>query len=104
MAARAPVAALPQDGVYFDPRTGKLTLLGEQLIASLNTLASRTGGAFGSYLPVPHCTVATLPAAPQSPDTRNGWAVFVTDESGGATLAYYDGSNWRRVVDGATVS
>lgn len=33
-----------------------------------------------------------------------GQIVFVADESGGATLAFSDGTDWRRVADGAVVS
>ena len=35
---------------------------------------------------------------------RTGAVVFVTDEAGGATLAYSDGTNWRRVQDRTIVS
>ena len=30
--------------------------------------------------------------------------IFVTDEAGGAVLAFSDGTNWRRVTDRAVVS
>ena len=33
-----------------------------------------------------------------------GWMAFVPDEAGGPVPAYYDGTNWRRVTDGAIVS
>lgn len=33
-----------------------------------------------------------------------GSIVFCTNESGGATVAFYDGSNWRRISDRAVVS
>ena len=33
-----------------------------------------------------------------------GGVIFVSDESGGATLAFSDGTNWRRVQDRAVVS
>ena len=32
-----------------------------------------------------------------------GSIVFCTNETGGATLAFYDGSDWRRVSDRAVV-
>lgn len=44
-------------------------------------------------------TVATLPSA-----TPAGGIVYVSDESGGAVLAFSDGTNWRRVTDRAVVS
>ncbi len=43
-------------------------------------------------------TVATLPAA-----TEAG-VIYVSDETGGATLALADGTNWRRAQDRAIVS
>ena len=43
--------------------------------------------------------VATLPSA--SPAGR---IVYVSDETGGATVAFSDGTNWRRVQDRAVVS
>jgi hypothetical protein len=51
----------------------------------------------------PVLTVATLPTALNS---RVGLAgvIIVTDEAGGRTLATSDGTNWRRVGDGAIVS
>ena len=33
-----------------------------------------------------------------------GDMIFVSDETGGATMAFYDGSNWRRVQDRAIIS
>jgi len=44
-------------------------------------------------------TVAGLPAA-----TAAGQIAFVSDEAGGATLAFADGTDWRRVADRAVVS
>lgn len=51
-------------------------------------------------------TVATLPAATDYDPTVDGRAayIYVSDESGGATLAFSDGTNWRRVQDRAIVS
>ena len=47
----------------------------------------------------PHSyTVATLPTG------EVGGMIHVSDETGGAQNAYYDGSNWKRMSDGATVS
>ena len=44
-------------------------------------------------------TVATLPDP-----TLSGQLIYVSNESGGATLAFSDGSNWRRVQDRAVCS
>jgi hypothetical protein len=44
--------------------------------------------------------VADLPAA----SGYAGSLVYVTDETGGATVAYSNGTSWLRVYDAATVS
>lgn len=44
-------------------------------------------------------TVATLPSA-----STAAQIIYVSDEAGGATLAFSDGTNWRRVTDRAIVS
>ena len=46
-------------------------------------------------------TVASLPAAATA---GPGAQVFVSDETGGAVMAFSDGSAWRRVTDRAVVS
>lgn len=59
---------------------------------------------------VPPATVSelttTTPARFKAKTPRNGGAsvVYCTDEAGGATLAFSDGSDWRRVSDRAVVS
>lgn len=45
-------------------------------------------------------TVAAVPAA----SAGAGQLIYVSDESGGATLAFSDGSDWRRLTDRAIVS
>jgi hypothetical protein len=62
---------------------------------SLTTTTDIAGGArvsTGSY------TVATLPGQ------LAGAMIYVSDESGGATMAFSDGTNWRRMSDRAIVS
>ncbi len=46
-------------------------------------------------------TVATLPSAP---DNGAGSVIYVSDEMGGAVLAFSDGTDWRRVTDRAIVA
>jgi len=49
--------------------------------------------------------VADLPsAADYSDGTYFSALVFVNDETGGATMAFSDGTNWRRVQDRAIVA
>lgn len=51
-------------------------------------------------------TVSTLPDPANYDPETNGRAafVYVSDESGGATLAFCDGTDWRRVQDRAVVT
>lgn len=44
--------------------------------------------------------VLDLPPA----DLHTGWLVFVPDETGGATVAFSDGTDWRRMQDRNVVS
>lgn len=53
----------------------------------------KNGGAINTY------TVASLPEV-----TGKEKRIFVSDEVGGFTLAFTDGSDWRRVQDRAVVS
>lgn len=45
-------------------------------------------------------TVATVPAAATYPRG----IIYVSNETGGATLAFSDGTNWRRVQDRNVIS
>lgn len=53
----------------------------------------------GSGLSATIYTVATLPVA-----TTAALIIYVSDETGGAVLAFSDGTNWRRVTDRVIVS
>ena len=55
---------------------------------------------FQRPIPLLTCTVADLPNPAQFINT----AIIVSNETGGRTIATSDGSNWKRVKDGATVS
>lgn len=55
----------------------------------------------GNSVSVPSTTVAGAPSA----STEGAAAIiYVSDEAGGATLAFSDGTNWRRVQDRAVIS
>jgi len=60
-----------------------------------------TRATFTAFPRPPSLTVAELPPA-SSPGNRA--IAYVSDESGGAVLAFSDGTNWRRVTDRAVVS
>jgi hypothetical protein len=57
--------------------------------------------SFGSPAQAKSYTVATVPSASAS---GAGAIIYVTDESGGAVLAFSDATNWRRVTDRAVIS
>jgi hypothetical protein len=67
--------------------------LAADLASSFATLSVAGPVKIGGY------TVAALPSA--SPAAQ---IVYVSNESGGAVLAFSDGTNWRRVSDRAVVS
>ena len=69
-----------------DPATGNLV--------SMGSISSGGPMSLKSY------TVATLPTA----SSYTGSLIYVSDETGGATVAYSNGTNWLRVYDAATVS
>lgn len=82
---------LPQPGERIADDRGLVTRFWLQLLRSLV-------GRVNSPV-APSYTVATLPA-----DAQSGALAFVTDETGGAVLASFDGSDWRRVTDRAVCS
>lgn len=49
---------------------------------------------------LPSFTVSGVPSASDNP---NG-LIYVSNETGGAVLAFSDGTNWRRVTDRAIIS
>ena len=52
----------------------------------------------GDRVTLPSFTVSTLP------DATNIGMIFVSDETGGAVMAFSDGTNWRRCTDRQIVS
>ena len=53
--------------------------------------------------PTPHDSY-TVSEAGNITGMSPGDMIFVSDETGGATMAFYDGSNWRRAQDRAVIS
>ena len=78
------------------------------LLKSLTSAMGRHANAInmlirtGETLPqrVPKFAKANLPPAADN----TGGIVYVSDEAGGSTLAFSDGTDWRRVQDRAIVS
>lgn len=78
----------------------------DSINAVLVTISKSVNGLYdiveGNGAPhvVPTYTVGTLPSAV----TYARGIIYVSDETGGATLAFSDGTDWRRVQDRAVVS
>jgi len=53
--------------------------------------------------PTPHDSY-TVSEANALTYSNAGDMIFVSDETGGATMAFYDGTNWRRIQDRAVIS
>lgn len=81
--------------------TRSLHLILQEIAQRLNIAVTTDGGeTMQNPLLLATYTVATLPTAS---DWTQG-LIYVSDESGGATPAFSDGTNWRRVHDRAIVS
>lgn len=63
------------------------------------TVKALGGVPIATGIKLPSFTVSTLPSA--SPAGR---MIYVSNEAGGATIAFSDGTNWRRAQDRAIVS
>lgn len=70
--------------------------------SNVKILSSGTDSFFSSIAPVimPSYAKASLPSAA----THARGLIYVTDDVGGATPAFSDGTNWRRVADRAVIS
>lgn len=79
-------AKAPAQNIVFDALAAKLSLDGSTPMT-------------GPLVAAPF-TVGGVPAA----GSYAGGIVYVTNESGGATIAYSNGTNWRRVYDNAIIS
>jgi hypothetical protein len=80
-------------GLILTVPSGKLTTDGFRL---LNAIRSIIAGP----LMAPIYTVATVPDATRS----RGGIIYVSNEAGGATLAFSDGTSWRRAQDRVVIS
>jgi hypothetical protein len=81
--------------IFVDIRTGKFTLDGARLMqAVVDLLNGERPVKLKSY------TVATVPSAVKNPASL----IYVSNETGGATLAFSDGTSWRRTADRAVIS
>jgi hypothetical protein len=72
---------------------------GATITYDLGSIISASGLIYPDQFVLPTFTVSTLPSA--SPPAQ---MIYVSNESDGATVAFSDGTNWRRVQDRAIVS
>ena len=91
---RIPFNTLPQSWA-FDAEVGPFV---RDLLDTVFQLRERTGGDSGPPR-LPSYIVAEVPNVIPA-----GQIIYVSDESGGAVLAFSDGTNWRRSTDRAIVS
>ena len=59
----------------------------------------------GQAVRIPIYTVATIPSVSENFSSGEfSSLIFVSDETGGAVIAFTDGTNWRRVTDRTIVA
>ncbi len=63
----------------------------------LYSLFKRVGS--GPFMVRGYTVASVPPAASHSDNNTFSSLVYISDETGGATLAFSDGTNWRRVQD-----
>jgi hypothetical protein len=73
-----------------------------RLIADRANIGLPKDGSEGMSSPLPLASYAVADVPTASLWTNS--IIYVSDETGGATLAFSDGSSWRRVTDRAVVS
>ena len=91
--------ATTTDTLYLNNSGGAVEVGDGSTVVSVNSTAFDCSAA--GYIKLEAYTVAGLPAAASG---NEAGLVYVTNESGGKTLAFSDGTNWRRVQDRAVVS
>lgn len=112
----SPIFEWWNEGAAPDNRRWKFYALGDQLLLTVVNdvdgadarvlTVSRSGLTItridlGGPLNIPSYTVAGLPSAAA---LGAGTQVYVSNESGGAVMAFSDGASWRRMTDRAVVS
>jgi len=83
---------------YFGVHVGNGTGYDTVMDVDENEQVVNVPATFNDVVQLGASTVAGLPAG------SAGDVLFCTDETGGATVVYYDGTNWRRVYDNAIAS
>jgi len=88
----------------FDLRTKGPVSVSDALADTLTVAGAIDGGSTitaTTYAKVGSYTVAGVPSASTA---GAGSIIYVSDETGGAVLAFSDGTDWRRVTDRAVIA
>lgn len=99
MAGKKPAHFTRPEAQIVEPKTGYLTIEGKNLLDALAAVIERTGGVTFDRMYLPVYAKASLPSASVA-----GAMIYVTDDVGGATPAFADGTNWRRTADRNVIS
>ena len=95
----APVTHITQAGNVSTGPALKIEVTGSGSSSKAIQVASGSSDLSGGVVYFKSYTVSTLPSASVA-----GGMIYVSNESGGAVMAFSDGTNWRRVTDRAIVS
>lgn len=95
----APVTHITQAGNVATGPALKIEVTGSGSSSKAIQVASGASDLSGGVVYFKSYTVSTLPSASVA-----GGMIYVSNESGGAVMAFSDGTNWRRVTDRAIVS
>lgn len=87
----------PARGEVLIGKTGLATNQFQLHLDDITTLLNLN--LLGAQVALTSYTVATLPTVTPTPGM-----IFVSDEAGGAVMAFSDATNWRRCTDRAIVS
>jgi len=82
------------------PRRGDLLIVDGKATPQFQVFIDAVGRILDVAVELSSYTVTTLPDA----ETYQNSMIFVSDEAGGSTIAFSDGTNWRRVQDRQIVS
>lgn len=95
----APVTHIVQAGNVSTGPALKIEVTGSGSSSKAIQVSSGNSDLSGGVVYFKSYTVSTLPSA-----STAGGMIYVSNESGGAVMAFSDGTNWRRVTDRAIVS
>lgn len=103
MASDKKIVSKPQHGARISGPEGRAS---RDLQVHLDDVTLKLNdNVLGTAVRIPTYVVAEVPAAADLADSAGeSYLIFVSDESGGAQPAFWDGTNWRRFTDRAVVS